>query len=110
MTECGSIKVDSNLRVEGHANIFAIGDVNNIEEEKDMFSAKHQAKVACSNLIALLTGGVLTEYKAGGNHGHGFFLLFFDWQVQRAAARVTIDAFMFAFAIVIKLELVARFA
>ncbi|KAJ9542833.1 hypothetical protein OSB04_029339 [Centaurea solstitialis] len=64
----GRLIVDENLRVKGHKNIFAIGDITNLkfltnsmecewQEIKQGYFAKKQASVAAKNLQLLLAGG-----------------------------------------------------
>lgn len=53
----GRLIVDENLRVKGHKNIFAIGDITNIKEMKQGYLAKKQASVAAKNLQLLIGGG-----------------------------------------------------
>eukprot|EP00270_Netrium_digitus_P011535 TRINITY_DN3678_c0_g1_i1.p1 TRINITY_DN3678_c0_g1~~TRINITY_DN3678_c0_g1_i1.p1 ORF type:complete len:354 (+),score=58.80 TRINITY_DN3678_c0_g1_i1:359-1420(+) len=50
----GRVKVDSNLRVEGYSNIFAIGDITNIKEMKQGYLATAHAHVAVVNIKKLL--------------------------------------------------------
>ncbi|GAB4859835.1 hypothetical protein Ancab_011315 [Ancistrocladus abbreviatus] len=53
----GSLMVDGYLRVKGHENIFAIGDITDIQELKLGFYAQKQASKAAKNLKILLAGG-----------------------------------------------------
>ncbi|KAB5582301.1 hypothetical protein GE09DRAFT_1166793 [Coniochaeta sp. 2T2.1] len=60
----GSVKVDKFLRVEGSENVWAVGDVNNVEL-KAAIRAETQAVHLHPNLEATLLGrgkGALTEY------------------------------------------------
>ncbi|CAI5516944.1 unnamed protein product [Closterium sp. Naga37s-1] len=52
--EDGRVKVDSHLRVEGHSNVFAIGDITNIKENKQGYFAQEHARVAASNIRKVL--------------------------------------------------------
>jgi NADH dehydrogenase FAD-containing subunit len=49
-----ALQVDQYLRVEGHPNIFAVGDVNNVPEQKLAFLAKKQADLTARNLLATI--------------------------------------------------------
>jgi apoptosis-inducing factor 2 len=63
LDKAGYVKVNTQLQLEGHANIFAIGDITDIKEPKlALVSAKH-AKVVAHNLKALLSLGALKNYK-----------------------------------------------
>ncbi|XP_076892011.1 uncharacterized protein LOC143543618 [Bidens hawaiensis] len=53
----GSLVVDEYLRVKGHRNIFAIGDITNIKEMKQGHLAKKQASTAAKNLKLVMSGG-----------------------------------------------------
>ncbi|KAK4369606.1 hypothetical protein RND71_013398 [Anisodus tanguticus] len=52
----GRLKVDENLRVKGHRNIFAVGDITDIKELKQGYSAQKHALVAAKNLKLLMSG------------------------------------------------------
>lgn len=58
------IKVNRFLQIEGHDNIFAIGDVNSIKEEKTAQSAVEQGNLASMNIISLEKGISLKEYRS----------------------------------------------
>lgn len=60
------IEVDKYLRLEGKENIFAVGDVSGVKEEKTAQNAKRQAKIIVHNLNALESNGKLCEYKNEG--------------------------------------------
>ncbi|KIF77233.1 oxidoreductase [Streptomyces sp. 150FB] len=53
----GHVKVDSHLRVLGHRDIFAIGDVNDVAEAKLSPSAMAQGDAAAHNIRAYLQRG-----------------------------------------------------
>lgn len=53
----GRIMVDENLRVKGHPNVFAIGDITDIKEIKQGYLAQKHALVAAKNLKLLMIGG-----------------------------------------------------
>ncbi|XP_031112318.1 apoptosis-inducing factor homolog B-like isoform X1 [Ipomoea triloba] len=57
MDNLGRLKVDENLRVKGHKNIFAIGDITDIKEIKQGYFAQKHAKIAANNLKLLMNGG-----------------------------------------------------
>ncbi|KAJ8526341.1 hypothetical protein K7X08_028818 [Anisodus acutangulus] len=52
----GRLMVDSNLRIKGHSNIFAIGDITDIPELKQGYLAQEHAKVAAKNIMLLIKG------------------------------------------------------
>lgn len=51
MTEHGQLKVDDFLLVEGTENIYAIGDITNIDEEKMAYLAMCHAELIAENLV-----------------------------------------------------------
>jgi len=53
LTERGLIKVESDFRVKGCGNIFAIGDCNNVNRIKFAYRAKEHAKVTANNIVIL---------------------------------------------------------
>ncbi|MBA0577085.1 hypothetical protein Goshw_019624 [Gossypium schwendimanii] len=65
----GRLMVDEHLRVNGRANIFAIGDITDIPELKQGFLAQKHAMVVAKNLKLLMSGGVqeskLSKYEPG---------------------------------------------
>ncbi|OIT28793.1 PREDICTED: apoptosis-inducing factor homolog B-like [Nicotiana attenuata] len=58
----GRLMVDSNLRIKGHNNIFAIGDITDIPELKQGYLAQEHAKIAAKN-ITLSIKGVEDDHK-----------------------------------------------
>ncbi|XP_020580373.1 apoptosis-inducing factor homolog B-like [Phalaenopsis equestris] len=52
----GQLMVDAYLRVKGHDNIFAIGDINDVPEIKQGFLAEKHASVVAKNLQLLIKG------------------------------------------------------
>ncbi|KAJ1440752.1 hypothetical protein SESBI_01825 [Sesbania bispinosa] len=64
----GRIQVDEHLRVKGRSNIFAIGDITDIQEIKQGMHAQSHAQVVAKNLRLLIEGGgkerKLGTYKA----------------------------------------------
>ncbi|PKA49473.1 NADH dehydrogenase C1, chloroplastic/mitochondrial [Apostasia shenzhenica] len=52
----GHLMVDENLRVKGHKNIFAIGDITDVPEIKQGFLAQKHASVVAKNLKLLIKG------------------------------------------------------
>jgi len=63
----GRLKVDSNLRVEGKPNIFAVGDVCNTKEIKQGFLAGKHAGIVAQNIKKMIkdpNACRLSEYKA----------------------------------------------
>ncbi|KAI5070074.1 hypothetical protein GOP47_0014417 [Adiantum capillus-veneris] len=53
LDENGRLKVDDYLRVEGHSNIFAVGDITAIKEIKQGFLAGKHAEVVADNVKRL---------------------------------------------------------
>ncbi|KAG4980013.1 hypothetical protein AAZX31_12G089700 [Glycine max] len=60
----GRIKVDKHLRVKGKSNIFAIGDITDVQEIKQGMYASAHAQVVAKNLKLLIEGGG-KEHKLG---------------------------------------------
>ncbi|RDY08002.1 Apoptosis-inducing factor-like A [Mucuna pruriens] len=62
----GRIKVDEHLRVKGRSNIFAIGDIIDVQELKQGVNAQGHAQLVAKNLKLLIGGGgkKLGTYKA----------------------------------------------
>jgi NADH dehydrogenase FAD-containing subunit len=54
----GFIDVDDQLRVAGHDNVFAIGDVTGIAEPKRAAAAQHHAQVVADSILAMAQGRV----------------------------------------------------
>ncbi|KAJ4979327.1 hypothetical protein NE237_010107 [Protea cynaroides] len=64
----GRLMVDENLRVKGWNNIFAIGDITDIQEIKQGYIATKHASVTARNLKLLMNEGKeskLEKYKTG---------------------------------------------
>ncbi|XP_042476785.1 apoptosis-inducing factor homolog A-like [Macadamia integrifolia] len=64
----GRLKVDENLRVRGWKNVFAIGDITDIQEIKQGYIAHKHALVTARNLKLLMNGEnerKLEKYKTG---------------------------------------------
>ncbi|TRL36466.1 FAD-dependent oxidoreductase [Methylosinus sporium] len=65
LDEAGRLRVDPQLRVKGLTNVFAVGDINDVAENKMAVHILGQAKTAETNIRAILTGrGALAVYKA----------------------------------------------
>ncbi|KAL5709155.1 hypothetical protein ACHQM5_019875 [Ranunculus cassubicifolius] len=63
----GRLMVDENVRVKGHKNIFAVGDITDIPEIKQGYLAQEHSKVAAKNIELLVKGGdekKMAVYKA----------------------------------------------
>ncbi|KAK6933575.1 FAD/NAD(P)-binding domain [Dillenia turbinata] len=63
----GRLEVEKNLRVKGHKNIFAIGDITNIPEIKQGYFAQKHAIVTAKNLKLLMKSGKeskMSRYKS----------------------------------------------
>ncbi|WP_410667990.1 FAD-dependent oxidoreductase [Amycolatopsis sp. cmx-4-68] len=57
LDEKGALRVGPDLRVPGHAGVFAIGDVTAIPEAKMAKAAEQQAAVVAANIRTLVEGG-----------------------------------------------------
>jgi len=68
-----NLKVDLTLKVEGVEDVWAAGDVSNLQRKQIMF-AELQLIHLSKNLDAVLTGGKTTEYKPNNAHGMGVTL------------------------------------
>ena len=58
VTPRGQIKIEKTFQVKSHANIYAIGDVIDWEEQKQAAKAAKHAQIAATNIIAQLNTGV----------------------------------------------------
>ncbi|KAL0008153.1 hypothetical protein SO802_009655 [Lithocarpus litseifolius] len=64
----GKLVVDQNLRIRGHKNIFAVGDITDIKEIKQGYVAQKHAHVTAKNLKLLMNGeseSKMATYKPG---------------------------------------------
>jgi len=64
MDESGFIKVDEYLKVEGCENIFAVGDVTNIKEEKLAQTAEIHSNLVVQNIKRMENKKELVRYKS----------------------------------------------
>ncbi len=62
LDEKGFVMVDKNLRIKEESNIFAVGDVNSINEEKTAQNAEMQAKLVYQNILRLENNQEFSEY------------------------------------------------
>ncbi|KAI5479230.1 hypothetical protein MNV49_003924 [Pseudohyphozyma bogoriensis] len=63
----GFIKVQPSLQVTGHDNFFAIGDVNDVPEDKLAVLATWQAPIIAANVVSLIAGKApAKKYTAAG--------------------------------------------
>jgi len=63
----GHVKVNKHLQVEGFSNIFAVGDLTNVAEEKTVLNGGNHVGIVVSNLTLLAKGKTeLKEYKPKG--------------------------------------------
>ncbi|KAL3850261.1 hypothetical protein ACJIZ3_012143 [Penstemon smallii] len=53
----GRLKVDEYMRVKGYKNIFAIGDITDVKENKQGYLAQKHALIAAKNLKLMMSGG-----------------------------------------------------
>lgn len=65
MEESGALKVDSYLQVEGHEDVFALGDCNNTPENKLGMAAETQAGVLIENMKKKYNQQEMVPYKPG---------------------------------------------
>ena len=66
LNEIGQVAVEPTLQVIGHSNIFAIGDINDVEENKQGYLAQLQGTVAAKNINKLISSSNkmrLSRYK-----------------------------------------------
>ncbi|KAJ7293142.1 FAD/NAD(P)-binding domain-containing protein [Mycena rebaudengoi] len=91
--EKNQIRVKRTLQLEQHPNIFAIGDANNIVEQKQVMKALAHSAIVASNIVAYIDNKPLKEYKGSsemiiitnGKGGGGAYLgvlwglVFGDW-------------------------------
>ncbi|KIJ42085.1 hypothetical protein M422DRAFT_171420 [Sphaerobolus stellatus SS14] len=67
LSKTGFVKVKPTLQVQGHNNIFAMGDMIDWAEQKQSFKAKQHASVVATNILPVLEGQVSKkEYKSMG--------------------------------------------
>ena len=66
MDEKGQLKVNKHLQVEGHDNIFALGDCNNADLSKTTIRVEQQVPVAVQNATTCLNGGTKLKAYQGG--------------------------------------------
>jgi NADH dehydrogenase FAD-containing subunit len=59
-TEIGAVKVEPDLRIQGHNRIFAIGDINDVPEIKLGGFARMQAQLTAKNILNLLRNSQAT--------------------------------------------------
>ena len=52
----GTIAVEPTLRVKGHDNVYAVGDITDVRESKRADAARQQARVVIANISAQLEG------------------------------------------------------
>lgn len=61
----GALKVNEHLQVEGHSNIYAVGDCADVSEPKMAYYAGVHAEVAVTNIINSLKNKTLKSHKPG---------------------------------------------
>ncbi|XP_077987912.1 ferroptosis suppressor protein 1-like isoform X2 [Glandiceps talaboti] len=66
MDNDGRLKVNDYLQVEGHKNIYALGDCANVKETKLAYNAGVHADLVTKNLESESQGKELKPYKPGG--------------------------------------------
>jgi NADH dehydrogenase FAD-containing subunit len=55
--------VNEKLQIPCASNIFAVGDVNNVNEEKTAQAAEKQGRVAVKNILQSIKGEELSSYE-----------------------------------------------
>jgi len=73
MTDNGTLKVDEFLQVKGQDNVFAIGDVTDINEQKLAYTARLHAEILATNLVAEAIKSPKTPYTPGKSSSNLFF-------------------------------------
>ena len=72
MDERGQLKVNEFLQVEGHTDIFALGDCTNADASKTVIRVEQQVPIAVKNLSQKLRGqDKMTAYKPGAYERKG---------------------------------------
>lgn len=99
----GYVKVKKTLQLVSHSDIFAVGDIVDIKEQKQSAKAQGHSKVVAANVLRLLQGSSssLQEYKGipelialtnGKNGGRGYIpflwgLVTGDWMMRMIKSR-----------------------
>jgi len=63
LTDTGFVKVQPTLQLSTHPEIFAVGDVVDLPEQKQLFKAQRHAAIVAANIVAYLRGRPLKPYK-----------------------------------------------
>jgi NADH dehydrogenase FAD-containing subunit len=63
VTDRGLVKVKPTLQLTAYPDIFAVGDVLDIAEEKQVAKAQTHAAIVAANVLSYLAGGSLKPYK-----------------------------------------------
>lgn len=66
LASSGALRVNEYLQVEGHSNIYAIGDCAELKEPKMAYHANLHANIAVTNIFNSLKQRPLKAYKPGG--------------------------------------------
>ena len=69
--DCGHVKVNSNLQVEGYTKEFCVGDANNWPETKLALTGKNQAAHVVKNLLAQRDNKPMRVYKGLESQEYG---------------------------------------
>jgi NADH dehydrogenase FAD-containing subunit len=64
LTDTGFVKVQPTLQLSTHPEIFAVGDVVDLPEQKQLFKAQSHAAIVAANIVAYLRGRSLKPYKS----------------------------------------------
>ncbi|KAJ7070851.1 FAD/NAD(P)-binding domain-containing protein [Mycena amicta] len=102
LDERGQVKVQPTLQLLDHPNIFAVGDVINYVEQKQVMKAMAHAGIVAANIISLLSGSsalkpykgsteiiLVTNGKGGGRAYLGFLwgIVLGDWFARMAKSK-----------------------
>jgi apoptosis-inducing factor 2 len=61
----GQIKIRTTFQLESYSNIYAIGDVTNLAEQKQATKAPKHAQMAAANILAQIRGGLPKKTYSG---------------------------------------------
>ncbi|KAF5319265.1 hypothetical protein D9619_008307 [Psilocybe cf. subviscida] len=67
LSPSGFVKVRPTLQLQSHADIFAVGDIVDFPEQKQLMKAQAHAAVVAANIASYISGGSLKIYKGTTN-------------------------------------------
>lgn len=67
LSQRGYVKVRPTLQLETHADIFAVGDIVDFPEQKQLLNAQAHAAIVTANIIAFFRGSAMKDYKGTTN-------------------------------------------